>query len=97
MTLPDGKECPGVPGQTSPMDIAKTFISKAFAKRCIVAKVIYLLKIRFSFFQSKSFVYIFFFFEVFDEENPEGKLWDLTRPLERSCNLELKQFDDDEG
>jgi len=70
--LPDGKECPGVPNQTTPMDIAKEFISKSFSKKCIVAKVT-------------------------TEEHPDGILWDMLRPLECSCHLELKMFDDEEG
>lgn len=37
-----------------------------------------------------------------DEETPVkpvavSELWDLTRPLEGSCKLELKGFDDPEG
>lgn len=27
----------------------------------------------------------------------DGVLWDLDRPLEKSCSLQLLKFDDDEG
>ena len=27
----------------------------------------------------------------------DGLLWDLERPLEKSCSLELLKFDDNEG
>lgn len=27
----------------------------------------------------------------------DGELWDLERPLEKSCNLRFLKFDDDEG
>lgn len=27
----------------------------------------------------------------------DGELWDLTRPLEKSCKLELVDFEDEEG
>jgi len=39
VTLPDGKVCEGIINQTTPLDIAQNFISKGFAKKCIVAKV----------------------------------------------------------
>lgn len=32
-----------------------------------------------------------------DEEQEEGMLWDLTRPLEGSCKLWLLKFDDKGG
>jgi len=72
VTLPDGREFPGVPNQTTPLDIAINHISKGFSKKCVVAK-------------------------IFTEDNPEGELWDMSRPLEVSCNIEMKMFDDDEG
>jgi threonyl-tRNA synthetase len=32
-----------------------------------------------------------------DKGTPEETLWDLERPLEKSCSLELLPFDDPEG
>ena len=32
-----------------------------------------------------------------DKGTPEETLWDLERPLEKSCKLELLPFDDPEG
>lgn len=32
-----------------------------------------------------------------DEDQEEGMLWDLTRPLEGSCKLWLLKFDDKGG
>ena len=31
------------------------------------------------------------------DDGAKAELWDMTRPLEGSCKLELKTFDDPEG
>ena len=45
-------------------------------------------------FEKKTF---FLIVEVINEEHPDGILWDMLRPLEYSCHLEMKLFDDEEG
>ena len=65
VTLPDGKEVPGVRGVTTPLDVANQ-LSKSLAKKVVVAKV-------------------------------DGHEWDLFRPLQAACKLQLLTFDDDLG
>lgn len=77
--------------ETSPFDIAKG-ISKQFAEKIIVAKVKYTSRVA-----------------TLDEGllNPEAEegveeddqwfFWDVLRPLEGDCQMQLFKFDDKEG
>eukprot|EP00397_Hematodinium_sp_SG-2012_P008212 GEMP01008267.1.p1 GENE.GEMP01008267.1~~GEMP01008267.1.p1 ORF type:complete len:868 (+),score=204.98 GEMP01008267.1:430-3033(+) len=97
ITLPDGSVREGTAFETTPMDIANG-ISKKLANDAVVAKVTYLEQLA-SLTQCV----------VADEEESDVEVdeahqvkdpavtWDLTRPLEDSCNLELLKFDSPEG
>lgn len=94
ITMPDGSVKEGVAFQTSPMDIANS-IAKSLAKSAIVAAVKYSERLG----------------EVVDVADPEEEeegdhhhgssgeyiLWDMSRPLEGSCELLFKKYDDPEG
>jgi len=68
------------------MDIAKE-MSKSLSEGIIIAKV------RQFFYSSQSRPYDVFFFV----NQVDGTLWDLERPLEKSCKLELINFEHPEG
>jgi threonyl-tRNA synthetase len=81
ITMPDSSNRDGTSWETSPMDIAKA-ISKSLSERVVIAKV---------------GNFIFNKVNIFNCLKVDGGLWDLERPLERSCKLELLDFDDPEG
>lgn len=66
------------------MSIAQE-VSKSLADRVVIAKVctVYLTCSMFRTYNN--------FFQV------DGELWDLERPLEKSCKLELLDFEHPEG
>jgi len=90
--LPDGNVKDGKAWETTPLDIAKG-ISKGLAESVVAAKLIYKEPVA----SLKQCVAA----DGDEEEAEEGPdqvvLWDLTRPLEGSCRLELLKFDDAQG
>jgi threonyl-tRNA synthetase len=90
--LPDGTLKDGKAWETTPLDIAMG-ISKGLADSVVVAKLIYKEKV-----ESLSQVV-----NADMESDDEGDatdssvLWDVTRPLEGSCRMELLKFDDPAG
>uniref|UniRef100_A0A7S2RNE7 Probable threonine--tRNA ligase, cytoplasmic n=1 Tax=Mucochytrium quahogii TaxID=96639 RepID=A0A7S2RNE7_9STRA len=92
VTLPDGKVVKGIAWETSPMKIAAD-ISAGLANSVVVAKVFYTRRVGkvIKLADSSGFEE--------DEDNAinTGELWDLIRPLEGDCKLELLKFDDKEA
>jgi threonyl-tRNA synthetase len=92
--LKDGTKKQGKAFETTPLDIAAG-ISKGLANDAVAAKIIYKEKVE-SLQQCVAADG-----ESDDEAVTEGSetavLWDMTRPLEGSCHLELLKFDDAEG
>lgn len=90
ITMPDGSKREGTSFETSPMDIANQ-ISKQLAKKVVVAKVRFESRVA---TLDEGLACI-------DEDEEEVKedwiLYDLTRPLEGNCELELLKFEDAEG
>ena len=94
VTLPDGKQCPGQAYVTSPLDIA-TSISKGLAQAIVVASVKY----------SKRYEGVVKIIDVAtnpdeeeaEEADAEWETWDVARPLEGDCHLQLLKFDDPRG
>jgi threonyl-tRNA synthetase len=84
VTMPDGSERKAKSWETSPMDVAKD-VSKSLSERIVIAKVCQILR---PFFK---LIYTSLLFKV------DGELWDLDRPLEKSCKLELLDFEHPEG
>ncbi|KAG6334163.1 hypothetical protein ID866_4929 [Astraeus odoratus] len=84
ITMPDGSQRQGTSWETSPMDVAKE-LSKSLSERVVIAKV------HVPFCQTPSS----------DKGNAHWQvndgLWDLDRPLEGSCKLELLDFEHPEG
>ena len=89
VAMPDGSERKAKSWETSPMDVAKD-VSKSLSERIVIAKVCFFLFTLFHFNLYVSFL-LFFRFKV------DGELWDLDRPLEKSCKLELLDFEHPEG
>jgi threonyl-tRNA synthetase len=93
ITLPDGKIMKGKCWETTGLEIAKR-ISKKLAEVVVACKVVYSKKD-----QSE------FGGEVADVDGDDdhhiqldkGELYDLTRPFEGDCSLELLKFDDPLG
>jgi threonyl-tRNA synthetase len=98
ITLPDGKVINGTSWETTPMQIAEG-ISKSLAGNCVVAKVAYLTRHGVEEADGLSAANTGPEEEEDGAANPAAKaeLWDLLRPLEGDCTLELKKFDDKEG
>lgn len=98
VVLPDGKEVAGTSFETSPMDIALG-ISQGLANVVVVAKVFYSRRVGSTVAIADS--------SGFEEDAADataavtvvnkGELWDLTRPLEGDCKLELLKFDEREA
>ena len=88
--MPDGSERKAKSWETSPMDVAKE-VSKSLSERIVIAKV------RPSY--SKTLSILFFFKCTFLKNSikVDDELWDLERPLEKSCKLELLDFEHPEG
>ncbi len=107
VTLPDGKVIEGVSWETTPLAIA-TGISKGLAASVVVAKVAYSSRVGLEEADGVGALIS----DGMEEELPEGgegggggaaaaaakaELWDLVRPLEGDCTLELKKFEDKDG
>lgn len=95
VTLPDGKQIAGQAHVTSPLDIA-TGIAKGLANSVCVASVKY----------SKRYPGVADVVEM--ATNPDGdeeaegaeaewEIWDVNRPVEGDCDLQLIKFDDPRG
>jgi hypothetical protein len=91
ITLPDGTVKEGVSWRTTPMQIAEG-ISKGLAGSVVVAKVAYVSRIGADEADGSNVV------NTGPEEEADGsaaaagpawELWDLTRPLEGSCRLQV--------
>jgi len=99
ITLPDGKVKEGIAFETTPLKIAES-ISKSLAGAVVVAKVLYSTRV------GSLGSAVVNTGPAEGEEDDEAapakplavaELWDLTRPLEGDCLLELKTFEDPEG
>ena len=88
VTMPDGSDRKARSWETSPMDVAKE-VSKSLSERIVIAKVHRFTALNKNYFLFKK--RINFIFKV------DGELWDLERPLEKSCKLELLDFEHPEG
>ena len=97
ITLPDGKEIPGVAWETTPLAIAGA-LSKGLMQAVCVANVLYSSRER----DPRAIV------ECDQDEEEEAaaaagsadaewQIWDVSRPLEGNCQLELIKFDDPRG
>mmetsp|Transcript_9218 Transcript_9218/g.9186 ORF Transcript_9218/g.9186 Transcript_9218/m.9186 type:complete len:824 (+) Transcript_9218:58-2529(+) len=91
VTLPDGSQKEGVSWQTTPLDIAKS-ISHKLAEKAVVARIRYTHD-----HQGAEQV---FSGEIEDEshhheEDEKSQLYDMFRPLEGDCHLEILTWDDD--
>ena len=97
ITLPDGKVVAGVSWETTPLMVAEG-ISKGLAATVVVAKVAHHRRVGAEAADGAGMVNT-----GPDEEEgaapvaAAAELWDLVRPLEGDCALELKKFDDKEG
>lgn len=86
VTMPDGSERKAKSWETSPIDVAKE-VSKSLSERVVIAKVHFLL-------YTPTFHPLIYFLLLF---KVDGELWDLERPLEKPCKLELLDFEHPEG
>ena len=94
VTMPDGSERKAKSWETSPMDVAKE-VSKSLSERIVIAKVhtcLFFKKKKT--FKKKTLLLKTFPFICF---KVDGELWDLDRPLEKPCKLELLDFEHPEG
>eukprot|EP00742_Colponemidia_sp_Colp-10_P004829 GILJ01005155.1.p1 GENE.GILJ01005155.1~~GILJ01005155.1.p1 ORF type:complete len:972 (-),score=201.07 GILJ01005155.1:109-2988(-) len=91
VTLPDGKQKEGVSWQTTPMDIAIS-IHKKLGEDAVVAKVRYTRRVG-----AVDEGVVNTGPEEEGEQTEKAELYDLTRPLEGDCELQLLKFDDAEG
>jgi len=93
ITLPDGATKEGTSWQTTPLEIAKS-LSKKLAEDVVVAKVLYTEAI-----ESEDVAADPMKDDDEDEQvqKEPWELFDLHRPLEGSCKLELLKFDSAEG
>ena len=99
ITLPDGGVKEGISWQTTPLEIAAG-ISKGLASSVVVAKVAYTSRIGLEEADGANAANT----GPEEEEDaalPPGaskpELWDLNRPLEGDCHLQLLKFEDKEG
>lgn len=93
--LPDGKVKDGKSFETTPLEIAQG-ISKGLAEAVVAAKVVYKEAVE----SLKQCVAADAESDDEPEQGSQGQnvvLWDLTRPLEGSCRLELLKFEDAQG
>mmetsp|Transcript_2539 Transcript_2539/g.8516 ORF Transcript_2539/g.8516 Transcript_2539/m.8516 type:complete len:786 (+) Transcript_2539:374-2731(+) len=97
ITLPSGDSKPGVAYETTPLDVAKA-ISKKLANSSCVARVTYAVTP-----QATSSLAVVHDDDAEEEEEArdagadKSLLWDLARPLEGDCSLELFDFESKEG
>jgi threonyl-tRNA synthetase len=100
ITLPDGAVKTGTSFVTTPMEIA-TAISKKLAGEVVCCQVTYTEEIA-SLSELKGDVMPASLSDDEDEEEADpasanSTLWDMNRPLEGSCKLELLKFDNPKG
>lgn len=98
IVLPDGTKKEGTSWKTTPLDIASG-ISKSLANSVVVAQVTYTEAVA-SLDELKGDVMIASLSDDEEEEEDSGSgsvLWDITRPLEGSCKLELLKWDNPKG
>jgi len=98
IVLPDGTKKQGTSWKTTPMDIA-TGISKKLAGEVVCAQVTYLEAVA-SVAELKGDVMNASLSDDEDEEEEKDSnqvLWDMSRPLEGSCKLELLKWDHPKG
>ena len=94
ITLPDGKVLDGTAWVTSPLEIA-TNISKGLAQATCVASVKYSKRLE---GVAASMVEMGVNPDGDADEGPaDWELWDINRPLEGDCELQLHKFDDPRG
>lgn len=94
VTLPDGKVMDGTAWVTSPLDIA-TGISKGLAQATCVASVRYSKRLEGI---ATNMVAVGTNPDGDADEGPaDWELWDINRPLEGDCELQLHKFDDPRG
>jgi threonyl-tRNA synthetase len=97
ISLPDGKVIDGTSWETTPMSIAEG-ISKGLAQNVVVGKVTYTGP-RVGVVEEDGLGVV----NTGPEDEEEGataskaELWDLYRPLEGDCSLQLLKFEDKEG
>jgi threonyl-tRNA synthetase len=110
ITLPDGAVREGVSWETTPLAVAEA-ISKGLAGSVVVARVTYTRRVGAEEADGAGAIANTGPEEPGDDDEaaPGGgggggaakaakpELWDLTRPLEGDCKLELLKFDDPEG
>lgn len=96
ITLPDGKVLDGISWETTPLAIA-TGISKGLAASVVVAKVAYSSRVGIEEADGLAMVNTGPEEEGVEGASAKAELWDIVRPLEGDCTLELKKFDDKEG
>jgi len=89
--LPQPVMMDGTSYETKPIDVAK-FVSKELAKEALVAEVVYTSP-RCGVCEIAKTDDV----EEEDDDDVEGELWDMLRPLEASCNIKLLTFDDKAG
>jgi len=96
VTMPDGKQIEGITWETTPMDIVKG-VSNSLAKIAIIAKVEYtgdrvdtddLTVAGHGDFGETA---------ESDMKKSKAELWDLVRPFEGDCNLEILTFESEEA
>ena len=93
--MPDGSERKAKSWETSPMDVAKE-VSKSLSERIVIAKVhtcLFFFKKKKNFLKKTLLLKTFPFICL----KVDGELWDLDRPLEKPCKLELLDFEHPEG
>jgi len=109
ITLPDGKTIAGTSWETTPLQVAEG-ISKGLAASVVVAKVSFTGP-RLGLVEADGAAVVNTGPEEEEEGEEMGgagaaasapkaskpELWDLTRPLEGNCRLELLKFEDKEG
>lgn len=97
ITLPDGSVREGVSWDTTPLAVAES-ISKKLASDCVVALVEYSGPL-----EAEGCAPCVAADQDEEEDKEDdgaeaaGQLWDLARPLEGSCKLQLIKFDDPRG
>jgi len=94
VTLPDGKQMPGVAFETTPLDIAGA-LSKGLMQAVCVSSVRYSNRL-------KGVTEIIEMATGPDDDVPaveetKWETWDASRPLEGDCELQLLKFDDPRG
>ena len=94
VTLPDGKKVDGTAWTTTPLDVA-TSISKGLAQSVVVASVRYTKRLAGATVLAE--VDLGMDGEDGDEGPADWEVWDLQRPLEGDCGLQLHKFDDERG